>query len=54
MERHCPMCNGAPSVLGKLGSRIHYRCQACGWEWSIKDDGTFNVDYLEETDNDDP
>lgn len=33
----CPACtNQGPSMLGKLGSLAHHRCQACGWQWSVR------------------
>lgn len=32
--RHCRYCGGRLLPLGKLGRRLHYRCQACGLGWS--------------------
>ena len=30
----CPMCGGEGGELGKLGSLTHYRCRACGMDFS--------------------
>ena len=30
----CPVCAGESYPLGKLGSRVHYCCRACGAEFS--------------------
>ena len=30
----CPVCAGESYPLGKLGSRVHYCCRACGMEFS--------------------
>ena len=27
----CPQCDGAPVVLGTLGTRQVLRCRQCGW-----------------------
>jgi len=33
----CPMCPGKGVLLGKLGARSHWRCRACGMQWSFVD-----------------
>lgn len=30
----CPQCGGDGVLLGALGSRKHYRCRRCGWDFS--------------------
>lgn len=32
----CPVCGGEGESLGSLGGRVHYRCRACGMEYSRK------------------
>lgn len=34
-EQPCPVCSGVCNVMGELGSRIHYRCRACGMDHSV-------------------
>jgi rubredoxin len=34
MECNCPVCGGQALPLGTLGFLEHFRCRACGWEWS--------------------
>lgn len=31
---YCPVCDGWAAVLGQLGHLRHYRCRACGKEFS--------------------
>lgn len=33
-EAECPMCGGPGVLLGKLGSRVHFRCRNCGMDFS--------------------
>jgi hypothetical protein len=35
MYQHCPKCDDYGSPLGVLGSLAHFRCRACGWDWSV-------------------
>lgn len=39
-EMGCPACQAAQMVpecyLGNLGRLAHFRCRACGWQWSIE------------------
>jgi len=30
----CPQCQYDATVLGTLGRTTHYRCRACGWQFS--------------------
>ena len=34
----CPACDASQPAevcaIGVLGSRAHYRCKFCGWDWS--------------------
>lgn len=30
----CPQCAGTPMLLGVMGTRAHYRCRMCGWDWN--------------------
>ena len=30
----CPMCYGAPTLLGELGRHRWFRCRDCGWDWT--------------------
>lgn len=30
----CPVCGGPGALLGKLGNRWHFRCRACGLDFS--------------------
>lgn len=34
MDKQCPYCGEVNEPLGKLGNRVHYRCRACGIEYS--------------------
>jgi hypothetical protein len=34
-EETCPMCNGLAYGLGVLGWTQYYRCQDCGWQFSL-------------------
>lgn len=34
MERRCPVCDWLNEPMGQLGSRVHYRCRACGMDYS--------------------
>ncbi len=36
--RHCPICGGEPTPLGRLGILTWLRCIQCGWEWSVEGD----------------
>lgn len=40
----CPLCNGEASELGRLGKRTHYRCNECGGQFSMREDGLTFVD----------
>lgn len=31
----CDMCGGDSALLGFLGKLAHFRCQDCGWQFSI-------------------
>lgn len=31
----CPQCGGQGNFLGTLGTRDHFRCRQCGWEFSV-------------------
>lgn len=31
----CPQCGGPGSLIGALGTRDHYRCRDCGWDYSV-------------------
>lgn len=31
----CPACAGSGALLGPLGTRKHYRCRSCGWDFSV-------------------
>ena len=31
----CPMCEGYATLLGRLGTRRHYRCRMCGIDFSV-------------------
>lgn len=31
----CPQCGGAGVPMGALGTRDHYRCRDCGWDYSV-------------------
>lgn len=33
-EGECPLDGGEATLLGKLGSRSHFRCRACGIDFS--------------------
>jgi hypothetical protein len=35
-RRQCGLCGGELILLGTLGNRRHYRCRACGMDWSRK------------------
>ena len=30
----CPACDSEPVFLGALGTTSHFRCRACGWQFS--------------------
>jgi tRNA(Ile2) C34 agmatinyltransferase TiaS len=32
----CPACGGAAAFLGTLGQREHFRCRACGADFSAE------------------
>lgn len=34
--RYCPMCDASAQPLGVLGHLAHYRCGACGLQFSVK------------------
>jgi len=34
----CPLCDGFPESLGILGWTEHYRCNDCGYQWSVRRD----------------
>lgn len=34
MIKSCPYCATPTPVFGRLGRLTHYRCKACGLEWS--------------------
>ena len=37
----CPVCEGGEGyLLGRLGSRVHFRCRDCGIEWSSEGEAT--------------
>ena len=38
MDPTCPVCDGEGEVLGQLGNLIHYRCRACGMDFSTDAD----------------
>jgi len=38
MDPTCPACDGEGEVLGQLGNLIHYRCRACGMDFSTDAD----------------
>lgn len=31
----CPSCTTINAPMGTLGRRLHYRCRACGQQWSV-------------------
>ena len=31
----CPHCEGEGQALGQLGSLLHLRCRACGWDFNV-------------------
>lgn len=35
MEITCPQDGGTAMPLGVLGTRAHFRCRSCGWDWSL-------------------
>lgn len=43
----CPMCEGDPKVLGRMGDLLWLRCKECGWDYNMR-----NVDGQETNDQD--
>lgn len=37
LPSECPACGGNAEVMGALGSRVHFRCRACGIDSSAVD-----------------
>ena len=37
-ECQCPMCHADNLPMGSLGSLVWYRCQYCGWKYSIPEE----------------
>jgi hypothetical protein len=35
LTAECPVCGGAGRHLGDLGCRRHFRCRACGMNFSL-------------------
>jgi hypothetical protein len=34
-DNACSMCGGELTLLGTLGTRVHYRCRHCGFDGSV-------------------
>jgi RecJ-like exonuclease len=43
--KSCPACGGTGQMIGKLGSRTHYRCRQCGMDFSHAGKGETHRGY---------
>lgn len=41
----CPVCGGPGTLLGAMGTRLHFRCRDCGMDWSRQAGGPDRPPY---------